>query len=699
MSLPAVATLAPLAASLTAWMLSGSPVPMVLSIFVLLASLPGGAVIAGRSDKARRIGRSLAPALIAGGAFFVELRLYSTGQALAVRADLPTAFHVGIGLLWWVTADIFVRLPQGRNSKPHRAGLTGIIGGLILLAASAATVRYDFGPWEIYPVAALPVVAFVAGALRPGFSFVQSLILAVLPATLAITALILASTAAADKLRPWLFPNEFNLADTDTSRASAPGGGSGLIDGASRHLPREADIRFNRQIVVHLKAHAPELFASWMKSPVYVRTSTLALFESDEVIAPIRSGRWLYDIDDGKEDNTIALESGVPVDASPYTVFISRGSVGHLPVLSNSSILFASAVYEFADDWYQLAPSGEITRLRYTAAAPSLPEAADIPAIDIERLRNQGAPGIYLNLPPSPLAARVTELTAGFDPKSPLEGIRDFLGKEATYSLQFTTPGDSSPVEEFLFGNRQGHCEHYAAATVMMLRSLGVPSRVAYGYAGGSADIGKQMIAFRDSDFHAWAEILTPDQNRWITFDTTPNVPASAPRAPGSAALPAMDETAYHDFSEFDPGSMRLERGFRERIAGLVALLSGHFFLTTAIGLGLIAGIWRLLPKRGRLEKRLPAAGRPGNSLTPFLPEFLRELELVAHTIGRVRKPGHTWREFFDSLADQPTVPSELDAAIAYYYGVCYSGKDRDPAMEKEFLLQIRQWHAVLRPD
>ena len=698
MSLLPVAILAPLAASFTAWMLSGSPVPMVLSILVLLAATAGGAVIEKRADKTRSRCTALLPAMIAGLSVFIEIHLYATGQALAVRAEIPVPFHFGLGMLWWVTSDILVRLPQGRQSRHDHQGLTGIVGGLVVLGAAALTIRYDFGPWEIYPLAALPAVAYVTRSLLPAFPFIKSLILVVVPATFAITTLILISTTVGDRLHPWFFPNEISPIDPAASRPVAPGGNRSLIDGSSRHLPREANIQFDRQIVVQVKAHSASLFRSWMQSPLYIRTSTLALFESDEVISPIRSGRWLYDIDDGSEDNTITLNNTPLPNAEPYTIFISRDSVGHLPVLSNSTTFFAGAVYEFADDWYQLAPSEEITRLRYTALASPLSPDSDL-LLDIERLREQNAPGIYLNLPPSPLASQVAELTAGFRTEDPLRGIRDFLQAKTTYSLNFKTPADSSPVEDFLFGKHQGHCEHYAAATVMMLRSLGIPSRVAYGYAGGAADSKQSILAFRDSDFHAWAEILTPEHHQWVIFDTTPNVPAAASRSAEAALLPAMDETIYHDFSEFDPRGLATKRDFGELIAELIALLSNHFFLTTCIGLCLLGGFWWLLPKREKSGEIRQGTIRGGSVPATFVPEFLRELELAARLLGFNRKPGQTWRELATKLADQHYLPDNLNAAIAYYYGVCYSGNDRDPAAEQEFLFQIRTWHALLRSD
>jgi len=95
----------------------------------------------------------------------------------------------------------------------------------------------------------------------------------------------------------------------------------------------------------------------------------------------------------------------------------------------------------------------------------------------------------------------------------------------------------------------------------------------------------------------------------------------------------------------------------------------------------------------------LAGAGQHELAPPPFVPEFLRELERGARNLGLNRKPGHTWRELIDRLADQQPLPDHLHAAIAYYYSVCYSGNDRDPAAEKKFLHQIRAWHGNLQPD
>ncbi len=84
-----------------------------------------------------------------------------------------------------------------------------------------------------------------------------------------------------------------------------------------------------------------------------------------------------------------------------------------------------------------------------------------------------------------------------------------------------------------------------------MLRGLGFPSRVAYGYAGGITDAGQRLFASATATSTPGPK--SSPRQQWKIFDTTPVVPNAAPRLPSASALPAMVEAEFHDFSEFDP--------------------------------------------------------------------------------------------------------------------------------------------------
>ena len=74
-------------------------------------------------------------------------------------------------------------------------------------------------------------------------------------------------------------------------------------------------------------------------------------------------------------------------------------------------------------------------------------------------------------------------------------------------------------VDDFLFKTRQGFCEHYASSFVMLMRYVGIPSRVVVGYQGGQLAPDGQSWEVRQLDAHAWTEVFLNGQ--WQRFDPT----------------------------------------------------------------------------------------------------------------------------------------------------------------------------------
>jgi transglutaminase-like putative cysteine protease len=94
-----------------------------------------------------------------------------------------------------------------------------------------------------------------------------------------------------------------------------------------------------------------------------------------------------------------------------------------------------------------------------------------------------------------------------------------FHNEPFVYTLKPPRLGDN-PVEEFLFSSRQGFCEHYAAAFVILMRVAGIPARVVTGYQGGEYNPLGDFWLIRQSDAHAWAEIWLTDSG-WERVDPT----------------------------------------------------------------------------------------------------------------------------------------------------------------------------------
>ena len=92
-------------------------------------------------------------------------------------------------------------------------------------------------------------------------------------------------------------------------------------------------------------------------------------------------------------------------------------------------------------------------------------------------------------------------------------------------------------VDEFLFGTRQGFCEHYTGAFVVLMRAAGIPARVVTGYQGGEFNpVGNYLIVYQ-RDAHAWAEVWL-DQRGWVRVDPTSAIAPERIQAGIGDALP-----------------------------------------------------------------------------------------------------------------------------------------------------------------
>ena len=119
--------------------------------------------------------------------------------------------------------------------------------------------------------------------------------------------------------------------------------------------------------------------------------------------------------------------------------------------------------------------------------------------------------------------AFAAELGAKYpDPVAQVRAVLAFFNTEKFfYTLNPPLYGGErgfTAIDEFLFDGRRGFCEHYAGATVMLLRASGIPARVATGYQGGEYHPSGYMIV-RQSDAHAWVEVWIDGE--WQRVDPT----------------------------------------------------------------------------------------------------------------------------------------------------------------------------------
>jgi transglutaminase-like putative cysteine protease len=99
--------------------------------------------------------------------------------------------------------------------------------------------------------------------------------------------------------------------------------------------------------------------------------------------------------------------------------------------------------------------------------------------------------------------------------------LETFLREGFEYTLENPSGNVADPLADFLFRSRAGHCEYFAAAQAVMLRAVGIPSRVVNGFRRGELNEWSDYFIVRQSDAHSWVEAFFPGPG-WIEFDPTP---------------------------------------------------------------------------------------------------------------------------------------------------------------------------------
>src|SRR5215208_2536947 len=133
----------------------------------------------------------------------------------------------------------------------------------------------------------------------------------------------------------------------------------------------------------------------------------------------------------------------------------------------------------------------------------------------------------YTQLPPDgldrtrELASRLTAGTS--NPYDAVYKMNEYLKTNYPYDLSIPPQDqDMDAVEYFLFEQKRGYCEQFSSSLAVMARSLGIPARVATGYAPGEYNPFTGYYDVRASDAHAWVEVYFLGYG-WSTFDPTPS--------------------------------------------------------------------------------------------------------------------------------------------------------------------------------
>jgi len=192
----------------------------------------------------------------------------------------------------------------------------------------------------------------------------------------------------------------------------------------------------------------------------------------------------------------------------------------------------------------------------------------------------------YLQLPedlPPEVRVLAEEISKSMD--NPYD-IARAITRHLRINIEYTrvmppVPPNADPIAWFLFEEKRGFCNYYATAEVLMLRAVGIPARIAVGYAEGEQDPLNDSFTIRKRDSHAWPEVYFNDYG-WVVFEPTVSQPAyilpaglesaaDYTRSEGQQDIPLLDDLP--EMEEDLPGALP-----EDNVGGLEETDGGRFF-------------------------------------------------------------------------------------------------------------------------
>ncbi|MBI5598124.1 MAG: DUF3488 domain-containing protein [Deltaproteobacteria bacterium] len=320
----------------------------------------------------------------------------------------------------------------------------------------------------------------------------------------------------------------------------------------------------------------------------------------------------------------------------------------------------------------------------------------------------------YLALPPAvldgpPEAGAIKELSlritegAGGDAEKAV-AVESYLRTNYRYTLDPRKGAGKTPLDDFLFFTKEGYCEQYSTAMVILLRTAGIPARLVTGFSQGQWNGFGGYFLIRQQDAHSWVEAYIEGQPSrtagWVRFDPTPAAGIITPFSPLPVSL-YLDSlrwrwTRYvigYSFSD----QIRISRAIEAKASGLQALIkttlnsvkdgwlavrdgvlailkpsNGQWRRTTALFFVLFAAAATVFLAAVKLRWKRGAKN-------PKTPWFYLDMLRILGQAGFKKKGPETPREF----AQRCAVPEAMRLTEAYE-GIRYGGVRPEEAEKAE---------------
>lgn len=320
--------------------------------------------------------------------------------------------------------------------------------------------------------------------------------------------------------------------------------GTDLSSGFSDHvqLGQIGQIQQSNAVVMHIQIDGDSVG----RFDLHWRGVTLATFDGHTWSNP----REQFPLQ-RQSDNTFKVPRANPALRSYVTSSLEREHVIHYRVLMEpigTNVFFlAPRARSISGNYRMLAADagGAVYNFDSQQAISRYEADSDIAVAAPAELRTAGrnypsqVAATYLRLPDldprvARLAAQITNsASSDFDKAAAIENhLRTRFG----YTLELPRTAVKDPIANFLFERKQGHCEYFASSMAVMLRTLGIPSRVVNGFRTDEFNDLTGNYVVRAKDAHSWVEAYFPGYG-WQTFDPTPAGAGGTPQGWNRLAL------------------------------------------------------------------------------------------------------------------------------------------------------------------
>jgi transglutaminase-like putative cysteine protease len=245
-----------------------------------------------------------------------------------------------------------------------------------------------------------------------------------------------------------------------------------------------------------------------------------------------------------RPDTSFALPTDGRAPRSYATASLQHEKLIHYKVLMEpigTNVFFlAPWAFSLRGDYRVIAADsgGSIYDYDFQRAITRYEATSDIATPTVPQLRTAGRnyppiiASLYLPLPDVDpriprLASQITSSAKTNYDKATV--IENYLRTRFGYTLQLPQHEVKDPIANFLFERKQGHCEYFASSMAVMLRTLGIPSRVVNGFRSDEFNDITGSYVVRAKDAHSWVEAYFPGFG-WQTFDPTPAANAGTPQ-------------------------------------------------------------------------------------------------------------------------------------------------------------------------